>query len=171
MTRLTTKYSGLIFGAQSIRKIQADMKTNSRRVIKNQPPCDPLHTSVDDPSDTVCVGQHTWWSGNHTQGIYHSAKCPWKVGQIVYVKESVRTELNEHGIDFFYKADSTNPDGWGKGVWKSPLFMPMAAARIWLLITSIRVERLQDITKADAIAEGAPPSHSSIDCVPRTGLS
>jgi hypothetical protein len=38
--------------------------------------------------------------------------------------------------------------------WKAPIFMPKTACRLWLKITDIRIERLQDITEEDAIEEG-----------------
>ena len=41
---------------------------------------------------------------------------------------------------------------WGK--WRSPLFMPKWASRIWLEIVSVRPERLQEITEEDCLKEG-----------------
>lgn len=59
------------------------------------------------------------------------------VGDLLYVKEAW-----EHSTHPLHKK------------WRSPRFMPKSAARIWLEITDICIEKLQDISKEDALAEG-----------------
>lgn len=56
----------------------------------------------------------------------------------------------------FYRAgdgvgDMAKPTGWR---WRPSIFMPRWASRLTLEVTSIRVQRLHELTKADAIAEG-----------------
>jgi len=55
--------------------------------------------------------------------------------------------------------DDTDRDFWREHGWKRrpSIHMSKWAARIWLEIKAVRVERLQDISRHDAIAEGCPP--------------
>lgn len=89
-------------------------------------------------------------------------KCPYgQPGDLLWVRESCQHTkiLNLHPTDenygFVYKADDQpwqDMEGWK---WKPSIHMPKAAARFWLRITDIRIERLHDITEEDAKAEGA----------------
>jgi hypothetical protein len=76
----------------------------------------------------------------------------WAVGDLIWVKETYGFCPGLDADPFvYYRAD--NPEGDIR--WKSPLFMPRKFSRLALEIKSLRVERLQEITKDDAIREGA----------------
>lgn len=85
--------------------------------------------------------------------------CPYgKPGDVIWVRETWASANSLfHGKDVFshyvYKADGDPLHNFFK--WKPSIHMPKAAARIWLEITDVRVERLQNITAYDAMAEGA----------------
>lgn len=84
--------------------------------------------------------------------------CPYgQVGDRLWVRETFCDILyqvsDSHSADYIYKAQWDKPLPYG-GKWKSSRFMPKVAARIWLEITGVRVERLQDISLQDVLAEG-----------------
>lgn len=92
-----------------------------------------------------------------------SVKCPYgKAGDLLWVREScqrIKMDSGEYRIIF-----KTDPIIWG-GKWKPSMHMPKDASRIWLQVEEIRVERLQDISEEDAMAEGVEPlinTYSSI---------
>jgi hypothetical protein len=97
------------------------------------------------------------------------AKCPYgRPGDVLYVRESwFPAAINgERVLIAYYDQDAANAieiapannSFYWKQMQKSRMIpsihMPKEAARIWLKVTDIRVERLQDISEADAIAEG-----------------
>jgi len=79
-------------------------------------------------------------------------KCPYgQPGDMLWVRESFQNILREKGKhENIFKAD---PLIWG-GKWKPSIHMPKVAARIWLQVEEIRLERLNEIHYQDAIAEG-----------------
>ena len=96
-------------------------------------------------------------------------KCDYKIGQKIYVREKFRlekgdflptleTELAKKMYPVYYASD--NPRYRDQDKWKPSIHMPKEYARIWLEITDIRVERIQDISMMDASCEGI---HSEFD--------
>lgn len=82
-------------------------------------------------------------------------------GDILWVRETfyhayATTTVNglEYVLEntYYYKADY--PSDKLNPPWKPSIFMPREAARIFLRVTNVRVERLSEITEEDAIAEG-----------------
>lgn len=157
----------ILFNRDMIRAILEGRKTQTRRIIKNLP-------------EHVEVISHV--EGNDAPGVWniissdqprYTIKCPFgKPGDRLWARENVW--IAPHG--FANKTDSDIVDDQGRprtigysatmdldsvrfakeyGVKQSPsIHMPRWACRITLEIIDIRVERLQDITETDAIAEG-----------------
>ena len=73
---------------------------------------------------------------------------------IAYKADNETYLLGPDGILDPYKCHWSLNNYPANGKWKSPLFMPKKYSRITLEITDIRVEKLKDITREDAICEG-----------------
>ena len=92
--------------------------------------------------------------------VKNPAKPPCLAGDILYVRETwaeIKNADSSH-IKYVYRATDTYPFG-AKGYivkfkWRPSIYMPKKAARIWLKVTDVRVERLQDMSRDDAIKEG-----------------
>jgi hypothetical protein len=131
----------ILFSGAMVRAILQGRKTQTRRVVKPQPDC--TRTSL-----ASCAGNRSVRVIAMRQGMY-SIFCPYgQPGDRLWVKETF-TE----GEGVIYRAD-WNPEVSLDGLWKPSIFMPRRLSRITLEITAVRVERLQDITEADAVAEG-----------------
>ncbi len=161
------------FSAEMARAILKRRKTQTRRLMKNPPPDERATGSCwfDDEG-----GAWVWLKGlpeGHAHGV-PLGQCRYgKPGDTLWVREAWRawSQYDDWppsrlppGVDVQYIADAGAP--WSSR-YRSPRYMPRWASRITLRITDIRVERLQDITQKDAIAEGAPESHSDIDRISR----
>ena len=86
---------------------------------------------------------------------------PYQPGDILWVRETFSIAMESEdfvkGIKkthYSYRADNFN---WGNTKWRPSIHMPRSAARLFLKVTSVRVERLQDTTEEDAKAEGVEP--------------
>src|SRR6478735_8366947 len=161
----------ILFSAPMVRAILAGQKTQTRRAVKPQLQGLPeKHERDFNPwgwfGEFVEVGGMT----NHTH-CFGTIKCHYgQPGDRLWVRETVgRRPASIFGAEAtngveaaFYKADGEevvdeagfNLCPWWKGPVCVSIHMPRWASRISLEVTGIRVERLNDISEADAVAEG-----------------
>lgn len=99
-----------------------------------------------------------------TEKEFYEEYPPYRPGDILYVRETWC--LRYDGEKYFYKADKHTPREGKRLIdydhvsWKPSIHMPKEAARIFLKVTNVRVERLQDITWQEAAREGCYGSTS-----------
>ena len=133
------KLRPILFSTPMVQALLEGRKTQTRRVLKMKG-CKSFMPPPDWGKDAV---QH-WTKGYYPYG---------KIGDVLWVRETFNTVLDRETKEFLrygFKATDT----FVKAVWKPSIHMPFEAARIFLEITDVRVERLQDISNDDAIAEG-----------------
>lgn len=159
----------ILFSASMVRALLDGRKTQTRRILKPQPTIN-------------SAGLLVWKSGpDFIQGTPDdiAAGQRVKVGDRLWVKEAFRaqeefdhlspraivetfeTEIGFASFPTFYEADR-KCDDWSIEIWqqsppgrlRASMHMPRCSSRLTLAVTDVRVERLQDISEADAEAEG-----------------
>ena len=149
----------IIFNTDMVRAILEGRKTVTRRIIKPQPLFYTGRNYVF--ADETCPKK--WEDCDDFVG-----KCaPYQVGDILYVRETWGDyrECTEDsgGVYVLYRADYpdgakqvTHPDGivYELPKWHPSIHMPKEAARIWLRVTDVRVERLHGMNDEEAEKEG-----------------
>ena len=165
------KERGILFQAEMVRAILEGRKTQTRRALRIQ------------PLDILPMNIHNEWATLQTRDHNHGnvIRCRFGVpGDRLWVRE----KWGVHRLDgivikefpnVLYAADTstrlvTTDKVWkyveDKFRWRPSIFMPRWASRITLEIVNIRVERVGDISEADAIAEGIPPFLPSPSKIP-----
>lgn len=150
----------ILFNTEMVQAILDGRKTCTRRLVKPQP--DEKHTYplgfVTDSTEKKEMGCFGFGIGEYGGSIQY-AKSPYQPGDILYVRET----WYEDGYRFMYRADYSCTEIFFKGghevklKWHPSIHMPKEAARIWLKVTDVRVERLQEMKPVDVIKEGAYP--------------
>jgi hypothetical protein len=154
----------ILFSGLMVRALLAGKKTQTRRIVKPQPVPFVAH---DEPGPFVWFDRQ--FRGLQQQGRVREAElaqliaplCPYGApGDRLWVRETWKPWPNTAGAEL----RGPNGDGaiykatWDKSGghhWKPSIHMPRWASRLTLEITGVRVERVQDISEADAEAEGA----------------
>jgi hypothetical protein len=161
MKKVITKYHPILFSTPMVQAIQQDRKKQTRRTKGlekvNQNPDEWKYDGLRDDFDLKDV--YACFKKDDDAPML--IKCPYNIGDALWVRETSYKCLAENlkGV-YYYKASIHS--GWDFK-WKPSIFMPKEACRIFLKIKSIRVERLQEISEEDSIAEGAKDRLKYID--------
>jgi hypothetical protein len=150
----------IIFSGVMVRALLDGRKSQTRRVIKPRPDETFAEMSATTDFGWQTVG-HSWrWTEDSDPGG-RAWTCPHGVpGDRLWVREAFYDRADYSDIAriatnrFAYVADGID----GKRLWikHSPIHMPRIASRITLEVTSVRAERVQDISERDAWSEGFP---------------
>lgn len=173
---------GILYSSPMVRAKLAGIKTQTRRIIKRQPPdCGKIKVGMFCPTFIDTKGEE--YAGPEHFGAFSDCgewgtACPFgKVGDRLWARESFAYTVGPRGkVVLVYRADNAaryalaedegEGDLCGLGnicadfeppttrVWKPSIHMFRWASRILDEIVEIRVERVQDISEEDAIAEG-----------------
>lgn len=151
-------YKPILFNTEMVKAIQDGRKTQTRRIVKNQDGIHPRRSNI---------GFLGWDDGHGYQMMP-----PCKEGDILWVRETWQhvytMDDNDQPLEgtcrYIYYADNTMPfDYWvdkdtgehkEQMPWRPSIHMPKEAARIFLQVKDVRVERLRQITQQDAVSEG-----------------
>lgn len=154
------KYKPILFNTEMVQAILNGKKTQTRRVLSPQPyDVECYGMSETYPSELIRIAEKKdcytilrhpkkgRYDGIHKGDAPKHWPAKYQIGDVLWVRE---TFIHWNG-NYQYK---TLPKGEELGKWKPSIHMPKEAARIFLRITNVRVERLKDISEEDAMAEG-----------------
>jgi hypothetical protein len=175
----------ILFNTEMVRAILDGRKTCTRRVIKPQPQSGLCYTYAGSHKD--CIGKWTYpnrgahklWGEEYKlpenikdEELSKRWNPPYHTDDILYVRETW-SEGYEDGTYIYRASDKlaglpTFKES-SKLIYHPSIHMPKEAARIWLKVTNVRVERLQEMKPVDVIKEGAYPD--CLDCLNTYGES
>ena len=162
----------ILFNTEMVRAILDGKKTCARRIVKGTIPDDAMwgYTMF---TPKGCISCRGVYADEYGEKFF---RLPYQQGDILYVRETWcrygKLDDFDHVIEgtekYYYLADGENPtpyncflvqrNGYDEykdtPVWHPSIHMPKEAARIWLKVTDVRVERLQDIDGKGCVKEG-----------------
>lgn len=198
MTELATTESPMMFLGESVRNIQADIKTQTRRIVKVPSWLEKMKPNMKKAFPDKAFGVTPCLIVSCADGSQQRLGNPWHWPEPhrIWVKEKWAKEFHSrfhdrHGMsapDYLVDPETKEPLviydadlGFPMMIndefmaehddvaWKSPMMMPRRVSRLTLEVVEVRAERLQQITMADCIAEGVKIPVTTKDCPPGKG--
>lgn len=169
----------ILFNTEMVRAILDGRKSCTRRLVKHKP--DEKHTYplgfVNDSTEKRDIGCFGFGIDEYGGSVQY-AKPPYQSGDILYVRETFawcpcwdcglnveepgceyeqekkyNNKKKEHGC-YVYRASCEDNEYPSADTWHPSIHMPKEAARIWLKVKDVRVERLQEMWASDVSKEG-----------------
>lgn len=144
---MTNIFKPILFSTEMVQAILAGRKTQTRRVVKNQPPTEQYKPRLFKDH----FGKLLLDFSNTKVFLTESTPAKCQPGDILWVRETfAKPPITAFGVPYIHKA------GFDRTIcgWKHSIHMPKEAARIFLKVTNVRCERLQEISEGDSISEG-----------------
>lgn len=134
----------ILFNTEMVRSILEGRKTVTRRAIRPQPEGRPIRMT-----------ENSCYPGCYAiEGTPRVIRPPYQPVDILYVRETWNGDWCDH---YIYKADGGSAKAAGytaEPKWRPSIHMPREAARLFLRVTGVRVERLKDIDGHGILKEG-----------------
>lgn len=156
----------MLFNTDMVQAILDGRKTATRRAVKYKYSNTEMKMRTDKYGTRLIEIQKDVEGETHGKnpdgGTWHKLlpyidkNPPCRKGDILYVRET----WFKYAGEYIYKASAGQPGLWS-GMWRPSIHMPKEAARIWLRVTDVRVEKIQSITNEQILKEGI--SQKSVD--------
>ena len=145
----------ILFNAEMVRAILEGRKSCTRKIVKSQQLIGMLPDKCKNGAPEKFLKEKKlmfkpYCDMTDIELINTAYKAPYQPGDILYVRETWKKAPN----GYYYYEDWQRNDIADVTKWEPSIHMPKEAARIWLKVTNVRVERLQDITPKGAESEG-----------------
>ena len=140
----------LLLNGPLVRATLASLKTQTRTPVKKQPP-------IGYDRVRVCARYAEFENDTPPLGKFSTKSPMGEAGDRLWVRETWQPAMYDpkSPADCLYRADDNGGvEDLGEGRWIASIHMPRWACRLVLPLVSVRVERVQDITEEDALAEG-----------------
>jgi len=179
-TKIETKERPILFTSEMVRAVLEGRKTQTRRVCKDQTATGYEWLENCEMYPSTLGETYTGWAKNCGHSFLLPTKCPYGgVGDRLWVREThyrygkwvkngisktgrqkwrfkgslTKIRYIDEGVRGRIRKNIYRKEGWYK---RPSIFMPKWAARIWLEITNIRVEKLQNMRFSDWLADFCP---------------
>lgn len=155
----------ILYSGAMVRAMLADAKTETRRALMG---AEEIAKGPFTRVRQLVTGQ--WQVGLENFNMWQMVPVRHRIGDRLWVREAWRTTCNLDGIaprnldprhlpKVTFEADPENRNPlWAFGRLRAGMHMPRWASRLTLIVTNVRVQRLQDISEEDARAEGVVPA-------------